>query len=267
MSTDIQPIIDEIKKRANWKMWGLGLGAALLLGPIAWFLASALLGIAAAGVSAAIAGAVVLTVINVAPWFTMKMANTRIALIIAEAQRNPIPTLWEGWRRDGEELAQYNASITEYEGEIHAVEAKMQKLTKNLTPEDIASFERDLVVLRQDLTLQIQDYDDALRQHGLHELEINRASAIWDMTMAMNKANAKNLNLAQTAMEKIKKDTALDAVSKSMGRSKAQLGARIRARANVANAGPGTPALSHNPSPVIDIVTTVSREAFSRKEA
>lgn len=253
MSTDIQALTDSVKKKANWLKWGLGIGAVALVAPFIWMMVYAMLGVAALGAATLIAIGVGLALVNLSPVLAMKFQNAKIKAIIAEAEKNPIPTLWEGHRKDAEELAEMNKAIEDYATEINNVRSRMQSLSKDLSQEDKDGFENDIATLEQDLTLQEQDYEQAMTDHAAQEVQIKRASAIWDLNMAVNKASSKNMNRAEETMAKIKRETALDAVNASMNRSKAQLRARIRARANAANAGPGKPALTHQPADVIEM--------------
>lgn len=229
----LEVVKERVLRRANIAKWGLGLVGVLLVAPVIWMLAYAVLGAAALGVSLVVAGVVGLTIVNMAPVVTMKLANAKIKAIMAEAARNPIPTLWNEWEKDGEELREFEKAIADYATEIENVQSKAKKLTVDLKPEDLQQFQDDIDAMRQDLALQQGDLDQARQEHEQFRLEVKRASAIWDLNMAVSKANAKNLNRAEETMARIKKETALDTVTASMNRSKAQLRERIRSRTTV----------------------------------
>jgi hypothetical protein len=200
-STEVQVLIEKIKKKSNWAKWGIGLVGVLLLAPLVWAMAYAILGAAFLGTSLALAAAVGLVVINYTPVFMMKLQNARINAIIAEANKNPIPTLWNEFEKDTVEVDEMEAAIGE-------------------------------------------------------KVEIERASAIWDLGMAMNKANAKNLAAQrESTISRIKKETALDSVTASMNRGKVALRQRINSRRRVADEG-GAPRLGMSTPDVIEMPLT-----------
>lgn len=246
-------MIEKIKRKSNIAKWGLGLGAALVLAPLTWYVAYAVLGAAFLGAAVALAGVVGLTVVNLTPVFLMKLENRKIQMIMAEATRNPIPTLWAGHKQDAEDLDGMLQSIEDYATEIGNVDSKMQKLTSDLTPQDLEAFKQDIDAMRHDLQLQEQDYSDAMKAHANQEVQIKRASAIWDLNMAVSAANAKNVNRAEETIAKIKRETALDSVTSGMNRSKAQLRSRILNRMNSQSVGTSHP-LSITNQPAEDVI-------------
>jgi hypothetical protein len=250
--SDVNTVIEGIKRKSTLAKWGLGLLGVVLLAPLSFALAYAIFGAALLGLALAFAGVVGLTVLAGVPWLVTKLANKRIEWVLAEARRSPIPTLWEGHRQDAEDLRAMGEAITEYATEIGNAQDKARKLAKDLLPEDLASFNKDVQAMQVDLELQEQDYREAVLAHEKQEAEIKRASAIWDLNMAVANANAKNLNSrAEDTLAKIKRETALDSVSASMNRSKAQLRQRIQQRSAIH--GAATAALANNPSQVIDL--------------
>ena len=244
-------VIEAIKRKSVLAKWGLALLGVVILAPVSFFLAYAVFGAALLGLALAFAGAVGLAVLAGVPWLVTKLANKRIEWVMAEARRSPIPTLWAGHLQDAEDLAAMGDAIVEYSTEINNAKEKARKLAGDLLPEDLRSFQADVAAMETDLALQEQDYREAQEMHAKQETEIKRASAIWDLNMAVANANAKNLNSrAQDTLAKIKKDTALDAVASSMNRSKAQLRQRIQQR----SALHVSPSLGFEPSQVIDLV-------------
>lgn len=228
---DIEIAKGRVLKKASLLKWGVGLVGALVLAPVVWALVYAVLGAAALGASLFVAGAVGLAVVNLAPVLSMKFANWKINMIIEEAQRNPIPTLIQEYDKDGKELEGFQQAIVDYATEIGNVRDQAAKLQSYLTQSDREKFESDIALMEKDLQLQEQDLDEFKQQHEAFRVEIQRADAIWKLNMAVSKANAKNRGVrAEETIARIKKDTALDAVSSAMNRSKAQLRQRIRDR-------------------------------------
>ena len=250
MSTDIDTVVASIKAKSNRAKVALTILGVLLLAPLAWYLALAIFGAAMLGLALAFAGAVGATVIAGVPWLLTRLANKRIEWVIAEAQRSPIPTLWAGHQQDASDIEAMADAITEYATEIGNAQDKARKLERDLLPQDLASFQRDVAAMQHDLELQEEDLRQARLDHAKQEAEIKRASAIWDLNMAVASANARNMfSRATDTLAKIKKDTALDAVTTSMNRSKAQLRRRIQER----TAAHAAPVLTHQDANVIDL--------------
>lgn len=222
-----------VLKKAGMLKWGVGLVGVLVLAPVVWALAYAMLGAVALGAASFLALIIGLAVVNLAPVAAMKFANWKINLIVAEAQRNPIPTLLQEYERSQQELEDFSQAIIDYATEIGNVEDQARKLHGYLQEADIASFQSDIDAMKTDLSLQEQDLDEARQKLKDFSTEIKRADAIWKLNMAVSKANAKNLARAEETMARIKKETALDAVTSAMNKSKAQLRERIRTRTAV----------------------------------
>lgn len=222
--------VQRVSKKSTFLKWGLGIAGVLLIGPFAWWLAYSLLGIAAAGVAAGVAGAVGLAWVYGSEVVVMKLKNRQIMAIQAEATKNPIPTLWSVHEAEKNELAQVRALVVSFAAEIENVRSKADSLDGQLTKEDIDAFRADADLMEVDLRAQEEAYDEAVRGLEDFRLQIVRAAAIWDMNMAMAKANAFSQKRAMDTLQQLKRDTALDSCVRRMNTSKAELRMRVRAR-------------------------------------
>lgn len=246
---DIEVMKQKVLKKATLLKWGLGLAGVFVLTPVIWALAYAVLGAAALGASLILAGVIGLAAINLAPVVSMKFANWKINAIMAEAQRNPIPTLYNELERSQGELGEFEKAIIDYSAEIQNVETTVKKLIPDMQQEDVDGLRADIASMYQDLKLQQEDLDEARKNVADFGREVKRADAIWKANMAIAKANAKNMSRAEDTIAKIKKDTALDAVTSAMNKSKAQLRERIRTR---------TVVLSNENTPTLEFSKPVS---------
>jgi multidrug efflux pump subunit AcrB len=245
--TDIDTLKDQVRKKAKWLKYGLAAAAIILIGPLFYWLAYALVGAALAGIAAGFAFCVAGALAAIGPYLAMKFENTRINLILAEAAQNPIPTLWNQHRKDQEEVEEMAKAILDYDTEIENLKGKARTLSSDLSPDDLAAFDSDIRAMQEDLALQVEDLDNARADLAKQALEIKRAAAFWQLNMAVSAANSKNVaSRAEDTMARLKKETALDSVTSSTNRSKAQLRARIRNR---------TSALPNNPSPSLQLNT------------
>lgn len=270
-ATDVQLLIDKIKTKSNKLKWLIGLGGALLLAPIAWALAYAILGAAALAASLAVAAIVGAVILYGTPVVLMKLQNAKINAIIAEATKNPIPTLWQEWEKDGKEIDALDNAVSEYCAEIENCKDKIKKLAGKLTEEDIQRFSGDIQLMEADLEQQEKDLQTLRDEHADFKTSISRAEAIYDVSMAMDKANAKNrLAFHEEMMTRIKKETAYDAVMSSMNTSKARLRARIQSRRHLSQSSdtPAIEVVSSEPLQLGSVVqphkTSVPSKAQSR---
>jgi hypothetical protein len=188
----------------------LGVAAPLLIAGV-----EALLAVAVAGVLG-------ITVIGVAPLAAMRFANWRLREIKAEATRNPIETLQSVFVEKQAALSTFSASITDFQTEVSNFSDKVDGFKKTY-PQDAAKFQEQLDKMKELLKLRRGNYKEALKEMELFESEIKRASAIWDMAQAaaaMNKAAGLN---EDDILERIKTETAVDSVQKSLNRAFAEL--------------------------------------------
>ena len=246
--------IDDIKKArlATKLKWGLALLGALIIAPVVFLIVKGLVGLA-------LAGAIGLVIVQMAPVFSMKLANWKLKLIVGEAQKNPIETMIADLQDDRDARNEADQSITDYETEIGNIESNMQALTSDLHPDDIAAFRQDIAAMRTDLQLQQVDLSQFDAEIAKKEIEVRRAQAIWKMNMVIDAANAKhNARRADETMKKIKSQTAIDAVSRSSAAARAQLNQRIRNRKS------GAPALTHQPADVIEMPAVTVKQGVTR---
>lgn len=206
------------KKYTTWAMWGLGLGILAITGPIIFM---AIKGLAALLVF----GAVSVVALNVAPVLAMKAANWKIAGIKAEAAANPIETLHniriekqdqlqKGW----EALKMVKAAVRTFQDKVDSFRAKFG----NNDPQT-EKFAAQLETMRHVEAQTAEKMNRAQSALVLFDREIERATAIWDVSQAGQAATkAAKMNSADI-YEKIKADTAIDSVQLSLNTVFAEL--------------------------------------------
>ena len=266
MNQELEAFKTQALSKANRAKWIVGAGIAVVAGPLLFAVATTLLGAAAVGIAAMVAGAVAITGIHMYAVVRDRIANKAIQLQMEEAARNPIPTLWREWEKDENEISEFENKIVEYDTEIQAVEQRMRDLTQDMLPEDLKRFSDDVALMRHDL----QDQENELAQlrvdHAEEEREIKRASAIWDMGMAMEKANKANPNSqAIDVIARIKRETALDSVNRKTAEGKARLKARINKRMTAAQAGSKTLAIEKSDPQIIELAP-VREQSYAHRQ-
>lgn len=252
----VQQVIDKIKKKSNFLKWGLGLAGLLILTPLIWALAYAVLGAAFLGLSLALAAAVGAAIITFTPVLMMKLENKKIQMVMDEATKNPIPTMWAEWQKDGDEIEAFRKQIVDFETAVESSFSQVKKLSKDMTAEDMANFQSDYEAQKADVTAQYVDLAELEKGHKQSEIEIKRLNAVWESANAMSKANAMNMATRKLdAISAIKRDTAFKSVMAANAHAKAQMRARIEQRKSTS-----TPQLTNDPAPVIPLNLTQRQE-------
>lgn len=263
MEFDIDAVTAQVHKKFGRLKWGVGLALLLVIGPIAWFAVSAILGVAALGLTCAVVGALTIAGLNALPAFMLKMANMRINLLVAEAMKNPIPTLQQGIEDDVRARNEDDDSITEYDSRIVAINQQFRTLTADMSPADIVDFQRTINDMEQDLEGMKRDLNVVDNGISQKRIELKRLDAIWKLSGAIDSANQKvNARRAGEAIRKIRDDAAFAAVNEGLAKSRAQLRQRVRNRKDVIS--DAVPALSNNPSPVVIEMATAQASKVAR---
>ncbi len=162
-----------------------------------------------------IAGAVSLVAINLAPWFGRKVANWRLKALKHEAAQNPIETLQNDYKSRIEALQSFRDSIRNFNGEIKMFADKLEGF-KLKYPNEANKFDQQYSQMRTLLAIRTSKYEEAKGNLKLYESEIQKADALWQMSLAaasMNKAAGVD---AEEFYAKIQVETALDSVQKSL---------------------------------------------------
>lgn len=205
-------------KRVQLKKWGtigLVLLAGLVVSPIIFLTIKGLIGFA-------IAGVIGLAVVSFAPWVSMKFANWKVKAIVHEASVNPIETLtnlliakkaaWEEFKTNVETAATARANF----------KTKTEEFAKRYparAPEFVTQLERmtDLVERKKKALV------DARKSIQAGEDKLEEMKAYWEMSQAAQAANTAAGMDTGDLYEKLKADTACDAVFESVNRAFAQL--------------------------------------------
>lgn len=249
-TNQVQNLIQSVTKKYNLKMWLLGAAGLLIVTPIIWKLAYAIFGLAALGASLGLAGAVGLAIIYFTPVVMMKLKNKQIEMIIAEATKNPIPTMRAEWDKDGEEIEAIRRSIQKFDASVEAAKEKIAKLSKDMTAEDLQNFMSDYDLKKEDVAQQYLDLAELEDGHRKADVQIKRMSAIWESANAMSEAGALNMGARKLdAISAIKRDAAFNSVIQANANAKAQLRARQEQRKAASQQQ-----LANNASPVLDLI-------------
>lgn len=221
-----QALIEKRDKMAFWlKILALG-AVGFVVAPFIMLTIQGLVGLAVAAVIAV--GAV-----NIAPVVALKMANLRYRLIDAEkvshikkvqgaAAENPIETMASMLIERKKAFEKFKQNVIDATTARDTFKEKLAQFTKQY-PHRAGEFQvqlermADMVERKKDA---LSDAQESLRQG---DLKLEEMKAYWEMSQVMQAANIAAGMDTGDAFEKLKHDTACDAVFESMNRAFAQM--------------------------------------------
>lgn len=228
-------------KIQKWATVGLIGLAGLIISPVVFLAIKGLVGLAIAAVLG-------LAVVTFTPWVSMKFANWRVKAIMHEASENPIETMINLLAAKQEAFNVFKENVTNAIAARDSFKSKCLEFAKKY-PARANEFNQQLANMTELVERKKQALADALQtlEVGQHKLE--EMKAYWDMSQAAQEANRAAGMDTGDLYEKLKADTAVDAVFESMNKAFAQL--------EVAAALDDTPGISYNKAETLEI--TVDR--------
>jgi hypothetical protein len=217
------------QKHEKLKKWAtvIALGAiGLFVAPFIFLAIGGLLGL---GVAAAVG----FTMVQMAPWFALKIANLKYRMIEAEnvahikkvaahAAENPIETMSVMLVERRKAFDRFKQNVIEATTARDTFKEKLAQFTKQY-PHRANEFQVQL----ERMADLVERKKTALRaaQQSLEDgqLKLDEMKAYWEMSQVMQAANKAAGMDTGDAFEKLKADTACDAVFESMNRAFAQM--------------------------------------------
>lgn len=197
----------------------VGVGAILIVGflvaPFVFLAIKGIVGLAAAF----LVGSALLAFM---PWYQMKIANWRVKAIEAEARENPIETMVNLLAAKKEAYQVFKANVETAATAEKDFEQKCKEFSKQY-PHRAPEFTKQLAAMHN----LVERKKIALRQ-AKQSLEdgdnkLTEMRAYWQMSQAAQAANKAAGMDTGDQFEKLKADTAVDAVFESMNRAFAEL--------------------------------------------
>jgi hypothetical protein len=223
--TQMQDVdLKKIKLDTKWKLILGGLGI-LVIAPLTTTILWGVLGLVAIILGLAIG----LAAIAFAPVFSMKLANTRIKAIMAEAEKNPIETMIAIDIARTQELAEKDQHLEDWDTELSNFDDEVIVMKKEY-PEEAGKYEQ--------ISTQMHDaLEEALKEQGqarkdLYEFEqaIKKAKMLYKMALAAQRVTAFSKSAEEKVMENIKTQIAFDSVRSNLNRSFARLNTAMARR-------------------------------------
>lgn len=195
------------QKIERWVKLGIGLVVAVLVSPFVFLAVKGIVGLALA----ALVGGFCLAM---SPVVAMKFANWRLKGIKAEAAENPIETLQNQLVAARKDLEDSKVSLVDKDTAVLAFKDMVTNLEREY-PND-----SDTLAFKQSFNEAVDSQEEAWnqwnaakRETDLFEEEIAKANKIWKVAQADAALRAKlGKGVMQDPMEKIKRETAIEAV-------------------------------------------------------
>ena len=196
---------------------------------VAPFIMLAIGGLLGLGVAAAVA----FLLVQLAPWFALKVANWRYRLMDAEkvehikkveaaAEQNPIETLTALLIAKKQAFQVFKASVEQAVTARSNFKTKVEKF-KERWPQRAPEFEAQLARMTDLVERKKVAWNDAQQSLEDGDLKLEEMKAYYEMSKDAIEANRAAGMDTGDAFEKLKADTACDAVFESMNMAFAQL--------------------------------------------
>lgn len=223
--------------------WGLGLVGAAVISPFIFFAVKGLIG---AAIALAVGGAIV----TFAPVVAMKFANWKVKAIVAEAKENPIETLTnviivrrQAFKDFKEHVENAKTAEKNFAEKIREFKVKY--------PARAVEFENQLEAMQQLVSQKVEALKGARDAIKVAEDKLDEMKAYWEMSQEAQKANAAANMDTGDMYERLKVDTACDAVFESMNKAFAQVEVAA-ALETLPTASSKVPQLTHTEAQIIE---------------
>jgi hypothetical protein len=256
-----------VEKRDKMKQWVsiAALGVVGLL--VAPFIFAAIGGLVGLGVAAAVG----FTLVQLAPWFALKVANWKYRLIDAEkvshvkavtaaAAENPIETLTNLLLAKRAAFKEFEQNVVTATAARDTFKGKVSKFAERY-PARAAEFKAQLdrmIGLVEKKKRALQDAQQSLEDG---DMKLEEMKAYWEMSkdaIELNKAAGMDTG---DAFEKLKADTACDAVFESMNTAFAQLEVAAALEVDMVDKpAQGVAQLGHSEPVVLEVPVTQTQK-------
>lgn len=211
MSSIIPTVSPETARKAKIIKWVIIAAGVGIAAPAILLVLKGLIALIAAGV-------IGLAAIYLAPVVEIKIRNTQVKMVVAEAETNPIETLINQLADKRRAAADFAERITEFRTEVKNFQDKMTAFSRQY-PEDAPRFASQLATMQQLLKYREDRYKQLNVELDKFSNAIDRAKAMWDMSQAAQHMTKVAGQQSTDTFEKIKTDAAVDSVTRSVNKA------------------------------------------------
>lgn len=202
--------------------WVLGLIGAVAISPVIFLAVKGIVGL----MIALVVGQVC---IQLAPVFSLRLANYKMKLLVGEVEKNPIESMINLRIEKAKELEQADQSIVEFETEIANFDDEIKAFKKRY-PEEAPTYQTISEKMHQGLLDMQAERTESAQKLELLEQNIEKAQAIYKMALAAQRVTALSRKSEQAVFQEIKEKVAFDAVRTELNKSFASLNMALRQR-------------------------------------
>lgn len=215
---------DKVNNLSNKTKVAVAIGAGLVFAPVA---AMAVTGMVGLGISVLIAVAGV----NVAPVIGTKFANWKLRALIEEATKNPIITMQQLLTERKQQFELHKQLVAKAVAESENARVAVNDLIKKY-PQRRDEFERRMDAIAKAADRKVIALEQAKVAIQLAEDNLKEMKSMWEVTQALNKAEAANNLVLADQYAELKHDAAMDSVVTEMNAAFARLTIDDRLNAN-----------------------------------
>jgi hypothetical protein len=206
----------ELKRKrieAGVKIAGM-LVVGFLVAPFIFVAIGGLIGlVVAAGIS--------FVIINLIPWFAMKVANWRLRALKHEASKNPIETLENQYKQREQALVEFRSNILSFHAEVQNFYSELEEHRQKY-PEGVSKFEEQYSKMKALLASRSLKYKAAQKKLADFNNLIDQKRSEWKIAQAAAKMT-KAAGVGEDFISKLMADTAVDSVQTSLNTAFAEL--------------------------------------------
>jgi hypothetical protein len=221
-----QALVEKRDQMAKWLKIAVVCAVGFAVAPFIMLAIGGLVGLA-------IAAAIAIAVVNLAPWFALKMANLRYQMIESEkvhhikkvtehAAENPIETLTNLLIQKKQAFNNFKLAVEQAVTARDNFKTKVEKFSQKY-PHRAPEFQRQLERMTDLVARKKTALTEAKKSLDDGDLKLEEMKAYWEMSRDAIEANRAAGMDTGDAFEKLKADTACDAVFDSMNAAFAQL--------------------------------------------
>lgn len=169
-----------------------------------------------------IAAGISFIIVNMLPWFALKVSNWRLKAIKNEAMKNPVETLQTEYVKKEEALKTFKENIRIFAGQVLNFGDQVKQYVKEGL-EDAETYVEQLGKMKKLLEIRQQKYQEA--KDALEEFSrtIEKTDRKWKMALAAMAMNEAAGQMEGDAFDKICIETALESVQTKLNQSFADL--------------------------------------------
>ena len=252
---DVDALSTKVKEKFAKRKWLVGIGGAIILSGVTYWLAWAIMGAAALMAAILLAGLVGAVAIFMTPVVLSWLEVKQIEMIKHIAANNPIATQWAEYFKDVKETDAVEAALDEYEAGIEVFEGDNNRSKSDLSPDDYKANCDEIVLMKRDLEAQRVEVKEQRTSLSAVKTAIKGYEAQWNLSIKRDALNEKMRRAKSDEMlSKIKKDASFNAIQEAVARRRVQL--RKSLRDSAANSKSGIQEIALSPTETLEIPLT-----------